>query len=528
MHNHFRPGGVRRVIELATPQLVRGLNPRPGRVILASGEEPGAAWLQQFKASLQPVPVLIRAERTLAYVSEQSGRRRHLAMRIRRFLERLLADGESGGSLVWAHNLGLGRNILLTAQLQRVCAERRVHLVSHHHDWWFDNRWARWPEMRGVGVRSLAAAAEVVFAVASPVQHVAINHADASVLKKHFGAQSGWLPNPANSRTKTSKAALGHARQWLQEALGERRPVWLMPCRLLRRKNIAEALLLTRWLRPEACLVTTGGVTSPDEQAYCDRLGAVARENHWPLGLALLEDRRDTGKAARDSRLPSIHELLAASEAVLLTSLQEGFGLAYLEAAAAGRPLIARGLGNIMPDLARFGFHFPQSYNQLLVHPSLFDWDAELRRQTRLFSAWRNQIPRACHNLVGKPWLLRGGSRPCAIPFNRLTLTAQLEVLSAPLETSWALCAPLNPFLTKWRNLAGHAALKITRWPRQADRWLGGPAYAQRFQRILSARPPNSDAKQPGPEAAVAAQEELMRQKLATDNLYPLLWSPAT
>lgn len=553
VHHHFRPGGVRRVIELATPQLVLKLRPRPRRVILASGETPDADWLEGFKASVYPTPVLIQVEPTLAYIAEQRRRPAGLVSRMRPFLGRLLQCSEPAGCLVWAHNLGLGRNMLLTIELLRVCIARRLCLVFHHHDWWFDNRWARWPEMRRAGVRSVAAAARAIFAAAPRLKHVAINHADAKILQRHLGARTGWLPNPAGVHTVTSGKALRYAREWLYEALGERCPVWLMPCRLLRRKNIAEALLLTRWLRPEAWLVTTGGVTSPDEQAYYDRLCSSATEHQWRLRLGILESLRSSGRPGSSARhddfhrfprledasvpsrrgvearkaSPSVQELLGASETVLLTSLQEGFGLAYVEAAAAGRPLIARRLDNIMPDLTRFGFLFPQSYVQVLIDPTLFDWGAEAKRQARLFSNWRRQIPRTCRCFAGQPWLLRS-ARPCATPFNRLTLTAQLEVLRAPLETSWARCAPLNPFLSKWRRSAQQGALGVTVWPRQAEQWLGGSAYAGRFQRIVSGLSLDRQGEPPAPAAALATQKELMQQKLTTENLYPLVWSPET
>jgi glycosyltransferase involved in cell wall biosynthesis len=52
---------------------------------------------------------------------------------------------------------------------------------------------------------------------------------------------------------------------------------------------------------------------------------------------------------------------MGISEAVLLTSIQEGFGLPYLEAAAARRPLVARALPNIAPDCASSGFAFPSA-----------------------------------------------------------------------------------------------------------------------------------------------------------------------
>src|SRR5258706_9845437 len=118
-------------------------------------------------------------------------------------------------------------------------------------------------------------------------------------------------------------------------------PVWILPCRMLRRKNVAEALLLTRWLRPEALLVTTGGASSADEQSYFDQIASAARRHGWPLRLGILQ--------GDETHKPTVAELLAASEAVLLTSIQEGFGLPYLEAAAAGGPRPAPAPPNTAP-----------------------------------------------------------------------------------------------------------------------------------------------------------------------------------
>jgi len=98
--------------------------------------------------------------------------------------------------------------------------------------------------------------------------------------------------------------------------------------------------------RAEGWLVTSGGATSADEQPYTYDLGAAANRHHWRLRLGLLQ--------GDETHKPSVAELLAVSEVVLLTSIQEGFGLPYLEAAVARRPLIARALPNIAPDLARF------------------------------------------------------------------------------------------------------------------------------------------------------------------------------
>lgn len=511
VHYHFRPGGIRRVIELATPHLLRAL-PAVSSVTLLSGEAPDAGWHQHFSRQIAPTALQLVTVPECGYRSEQRLAPATLRRRLARRLTELFAAVAPETCLVWAHNLGIGRNPLLAAELARVCAARRIRLISHHHDWWFDNRWLRWPEIRRSGYPNLAAIARTIFPPAPEIRHATINHEDASILSARRKTTVAWLPNLAARQTPPTPARVNAARRWLHRDLGnDNAPVWILPCRLLRRKNVAEALLLTRWLRPGAWLITTGGVSSADERPYFQKLAQTARHHHWRLRLGVLQ--------GDETRKPSVPELLAASEAVLLTSIQEGFGLPYLEAAAAARPLIARELPNIAPDLARFGFRFPQSYAEILVAPELFDYRAERARQQKLFSRWRQALPTAFRSLADTPALLQTAGPSRAVPFSRLTLTAQLEVLGVPPAQSWERCAPLNPFLTRWRQRAQQRKLQVTRWPRPADRWLSGASYARRFARLAAAPPPE---KFP---AAAPLQVALVEKKLCAANLYPLLWT---
>ncbi len=513
VHHHLRPGGVRRVIELATPHLVAHWPERVRVVVLATGEVPDPAWLRAFRERLHGTAVKVLVQPAFGYVSELARDDRDLRSRVIEGLMALWREAMRDDCLIWAHNLGLGRNLYLARELTFTCHVCGPPLIVHHHDWWFENRWHHFAAMREPGFRKLDAVASAVLAGSPHIAHAAINQADATVLARHFPGLAGWLPNPVEPETRPPAARVEAARAWLRRQIGEDAPVWLLPCRLLRRKNIAEALLLTRWLRPEAWLVTTGGVSSLEEQAYADALAAAAHTHGWRLRLGLLQ--------GDEASKPTVPELLGASEAVLLTSLQEGFGLPSLEAAAARRPLIARHLPNIAPDLAKFGFKFPQAYREVKVDPSLFDWHSERERQVRLFAEWKDLMPRAAAQLVGKPFLLAAGKQPCPVPFSRLTLAAQLEVLAQPVGHSWERCAPLNPFLERWRSRATAGRLEISPWPRSAARWLGGRAYARRFLELvppLLARPPRAGASQ-------VAQAEFLRRKLRADHLYPLLWN---
>lgn len=513
VHYHYRPGGVRRVIELGAPFVAAAAGAE--EVVLAGGELPDEAWLAHFQARLGKRRLRVACCRAAGYWAEQRQRAEAVAAELNRFCRHLVNDAAAGEALVWAHNQGLGRNLLLTRALTEACAGRGVSLFFHQHDWWFDNRWHRWPEMREAGFRSLAQVAQVLFPEAPVVRHLAINHADTGLLQRHYPQQSGWLPNLMEADAAPMEAEVRQARSWLRRQLGEDAPVWLMPCRLLRRKNLAEALLLQRWLRPEAWLVTTGALSSADERAYARRLTEAARGEGWRLRLSLLQGP-EKGK-------PGVAALVAASEAVVLTSLQEGFGLPFLEAAQAGKPLLARALPNIAPDLAQFGFVFPQYYDEILVAPELFGWAAEAQRQRRLFRQWKQRMPRPCRALAPQPAVLANGGVPAAVPFSRLTLAAQLEVLQQPAEVSWAACVDLNPFLRIWRDLARAGTLRPTTWPRSAERWLSGTAYQRQFRKMMRNKP---DAA-PAAGRAEAAQQDFMRLKLSAENLYPLLWSIA-
>ncbi len=513
VHYHFRPGGVRRVIELATPHILRASGDGENTVTLVGGEARDAEWNAAFRKCAAPARVECVIDPALNYVSGQTISPRAIAARICAVLEPIIPSGVPNDCIVWAHNLSLARNVPLAREVVRVCVARGVPLVLHHHDWWFENRWARWPEMRRCGVRTLREAARVTFPTARNIHHAAINRANVASLRRHLDRRAAWLPNPAERIAPPPAQRVRTARKWLQHRIRDDAPVWLLPCRLLRRKNVAEALLLTRWLRPDAWLVTTGGISSDDEQDYGTALARAAHHHGWRLRLGVLEKS--------DARNPSIADLLATSEAVLLTSIVEGFGLPYVEAAAARRPLICRALPNVAPDLRHLGFRFPQSYADILIHPGLIDWSRESARQAAHFSRWNSGLPRSVQKWVGAP---AAQAAPHAIAFSRLTLSAQFEILAQPPEHTWNLCAPFNPFLIAWQKRAATGTLGISAWPRRAIASLGGAAYAQSFARLVRQKP----ATGPGDARAIAAQAHFLRERLAAPHLFPLLWSRST
>lgn len=498
LHYHLRPGGVRRVIEMYLPALAA--SGAFDTITLVSGESPDQTWADQVNASVRGVRFTIHTEPVLSYLDANAAD----SARIRQEIGAILARHAGPETLVWAHNLGLARNILLADELARFSGKTGVPLLSQHHDFWFDNRWARWPGLQANGFGSLEKAAKAIFAAGGHVVHAAINSADERILANNMPARTVWLPNPAGPRTRPSRGEIRSAGEWLRRELGHRGPAWIFPTRFLRRKNIGEAVLLTRWLRPEATLVTTAGVSSPEESGYARRLEEAARRGGWPVRFRIL--------SGRDDRAPSVPSLMCASDTVLLTSIQEGFGLPFLETAALGLPLLARRLGNVEPDLVRLGFRFPGLYDEVLVPQEMFDHAAERNRQEIVYRGWKQSLPQACRHLAGVPLILRTGA---PIPFSRLTLDAQLEILSIPPAESWKAAASCNSGLPA----ALDSSRKAVEWPEKTDALISPAACAAR---LLEAVRTMTESRMTDHDA-VRTQKAFIEERLKPEFLYPLM-----
>jgi len=503
IHHHLRPGGVRSVIDAALPAIAKAAGPSLRRITLAVGEPSPDQWGSDLSRALRPVGMDIFVEPAFGYFSEQRSAPAFLRMRIRDALCRLIPAPDAAGTLVWFHNPALGRNAILGDEVGRLGKKIGVPAILHHHDFWCANRWTRWSEMRKCGYHSPAAAARAIFADQARSAHIAINSTDRNSLRAGFGRHAYRLPNPLPSCLPVSPANVKRAARWLANATGSDVPIWICPTRVLRRKNIAESILLARWLRPDACLAITAGVSSSDELDYASRLESAARDANWNVRFGLLAGRQG----------PPVRDLIAASEAVVLTSVQEGFGMGFVEAHS--KPLIARALPEILPDLRALGYRFPHLYKEVLVAPELVDRKAEAARQKRLWTVWRAGLPGGWRRHAEKPLFLElSGSDP--VPFSRLTLTAQLEILALPPDLTWNACKSHNPKLNRLRA-SGLTGLEPTPGPKP-DVLHDATAFAREWLRIATSIPARPHAGGSAP----AAQKALAGRALATSGFFPI------
>lgn len=477
LHSHLRPGGVRRVVELLLPHVVQagGFS----RTIVATGESSPDGWESEIAQRAGAVCVV---ERAFGYFSEQDAPPAVLRRAIRSALAHLCNGGDV---TIWFQNPGLCRNPLLNEEVRRAAQLPGVRVLAHHHDFWFDNRWPRLAEMRAAGFTSVPDWGRATFCAGGAVSHVVINAKD-----RRVAAAAGWhvrkVPNPIMTDC-LGHAEVRRARRWIREHVGG--ACWICPGRMLRRKNVLEAVLLTRLCHPGAKLLLASEASSADEAAYALAVRNAASAGGWPVVFVDFSQRG----------VPRMDTLTAAADAILLTSLMEGFGLAYLEAASLKRPLLARRLPVVADDLRRCGFRGGSLYTDVAVPAGLFSFSKEKERQRRLGGLSAALVPKRWQAFLTRPNVREG------MPFRCLSLEAQLEVLSHP-EAVPALDAA-NPWMRRIRE-AG---------PRPAS-WVDGGSKlsasetARRLVRAMGA----------GPTAPVDL-DRIVRATLSASPFYPLL-----
>jgi glycosyltransferase involved in cell wall biosynthesis len=491
VHYHWRPGGVRRVVELTLPAIVAAAGDTLKKVTLLSGGTPD----EVPELDALPVQTAFIHEPACDYFSNQQDTPEGISEKIRQAISRAMEGRDPARTLIWVQNPALARNTMLCREIFDFSKKTGAALVLHHHDFWCAGRWARWEELEHCGFRDLSSAAELLFASGTRAVHAGINLQDCQTLERFFPGRAFHLPNPVLRPSPARTADLEAARAWVAKELKTDAPLWIYPTRFLRRKNLLEAVLLTRWLRPEAILATTSGQFSLDETGYANDIKEAATRHGWRVHFGLLDK----------PGAPRVADLLQIAETVIHTSVQEGFGMAFVEAAAEGTPLVARAIPSVMPDLAALGFDFPQLYQEILIPPGLFDAQAEAERQTLLGASARAALPPALQEIF--PALQFDADGPVA--FSRLSRRAQLEVLSHPSPTSWEMCKTWNPRIQNFLK----TPLKPTPWPTASSR------YADEFLKIAASIPGGPIACA---ESARDAQMALTAKALEPNSIFPI------
>ena len=342
-----------------------------------------------------------------------------LADRSSRIAMRLEASIREAGlskddSILHWHNHSLGKNTAAPSSIRRL-AKAGWRLLLQIHDFAEDNR----PEnyQRLIEVSGAADKSELdryLYPVSNHIHYATLSRSDASVLTRLGILSTYCLPNSvalSQSEQPAKEHALAKVCQAMQLPPNAR---WsLYPVRGIRRKNVGELLLISRWLREDHFAGITLAPTTPVERRSYERWRTVASE-FAPQAIF------DAGHHADVSFTDNI----AAADSIVSTSVAEGFGMAFLEPWLAQREVIARRLPTVTNDFEACGVMLPKLYDQIPI-PGDPTWIRACRDETKtaMAAAWAT-VPTKF-----RPNLEVDAADSTCIDFARLTPQRQVEIL---------------------------------------------------------------------------------------------------
>ena len=395
VHYHLQPGGVTRVVENTLAAFARQDLPHKFAA-LAGRPYPGD--------QLENVATV----EGLDYVAQEyAPSPESLADRLEDAARATL------GSLpdIWhVHNHSLGKNPALPAALA-LLAERGHALLLHLHDFAEDGR----PDNH----RSLENVLSRLYPTGPRIRYAALNRRDHRILAD---LAADLAPPPILLPNSIPKPPVEPAPTSGPDA-NLPPNLHLYPVRAVRRKNLGELALLAA-AQPDLHFANSLGPTNPAFRPAYQRWQAFARD----LGLPLTYGIGD------DTPLP-FPQIVAASQALVTTSVAEGFGLGFLEPWTFGKALHGRDLPPVTSDFADARIDLSHLYPRLDLPAELLPSDASLddRLHTALHNlhqAYRRPLPPDALTQA-RSSILRDGQ----LDFGRLDEPLQETLVSAVADS---------------------------------------------------------------------------------------------
>ncbi|MBN2635707.1 MAG: glycosyltransferase family 4 protein [Prolixibacteraceae bacterium] len=343
-HYHLNPGGVSRIIESQIDALQRTI--QNCSVILLTGYCPN-------KHNFIAKGVKVIESEILNYLDADAPE----AEKKLRLIEELFAEYLSKDYILHFHNLNLGKNPLVTIAAYKL-ARNGYRLVNHAHDFSEDRPKNQEFIQQVIEQLSDLTVKEIMYPNLGNYHYAVLNQFDLERLFS-YGVNSErchLLPNPVSINEDIHNANAGWLKSEIRKSLeiSDNMKIITYPVRVIRRKNIAEFVLLSVLFKDESCWVVTQPPKNPVEIEHNEKWKSFCRihaiEIKWEAG-----NKVDFG------------QLLAESDLCITTSIREGFGMAFMEPWLFGTPVIGRNLPMVTTDLKSSGMEFPLLYDKLFI-----------------------------------------------------------------------------------------------------------------------------------------------------------------
>ncbi len=346
VHYHARPGGVTRVVERTVESLDSTV-----RCLFFIGEP--AQGKTPLRSKIRVIPAL-------GYSVDNLFKKLKLLEHAR--------SAFGGEPDLWhIHNHSLGKNPALIQEIISLAMAGQKILLQIH-DFAEDGRPDNYSSLRKL---------TRLYPIAPHIHYATINARDARFLRAAGIPKSTihFLPNAVSSPS-TSKN-IKHptpSSEWF----------YVYPCRAIRRKNIGELLLWSARM-PDAHFAVTLAPKNPDAKPIYNMWVTFAKE----LGLSI---------EFNEGTKNPFHKMIAKADALITTSIAEGFGFVFLEPWLANKPLVGRNLPEITADFTKHRLDFSSLYDRLPV-PLLSDqWNI----QNEFLQTLETKLRASC-NAYGRP-----------------------------------------------------------------------------------------------------------------------------
>ncbi len=188
-----------------------------------------------------------------------------------------------------------------------------------------------------------------------------------------------YLPNGVNSEVFNTNISKEETKQTREKiGISKEEKLLLYPVRVIPRKNIEEAILLIHFIRQitnrNYVLMVSGKVDKYDplSEGYYQILKKIRKLAGFPVIFNRNSHsdpfplRRKHNKEGKIERF-SISDIYQISEAIIMTSLREGFGYPFLECWFTKKIIIGRRIQNVIKDFEKSGLSFEWLYKDFLL-----------------------------------------------------------------------------------------------------------------------------------------------------------------
>ena len=287
--------------------------------------------------------------------------------------------------IIHAHNLNLMKNPILTRAIKFLSEDQelkdRLGIILQVHDFAEDNRRKLLHLMQNVtGKIDNKFASLLAYPVARNIVYCTINNRDKLLLEKSGMNKTVLFPNNIDCES-LSNYSFSSTNDGLYQRLEnyaanynykfeKRRKILLSPVKVMKRKNIIETLLILTQLnivKDEYQLLITLDANSAEDKIYSHQIKKFIKKYNLAVTIGFGHDFISPN-GVRSERYPyTLIDLFKISNIIVTTSIQEGFGMTYLEGWVANKPVIGRRMDIVFQDFEKHGIDLDHFYNEILI-----------------------------------------------------------------------------------------------------------------------------------------------------------------